>query len=163
MTLLIESIILCILFAFSVTSSLLKNPLAWISDYPTEIQQRAKELGLVPKDKKYMTKAELARKTFGVIFIIILFIVLLINVNGAETFGQGFFQSFLLYNSITWFDAFIVDCMWFCHSKKVIIPGTEDMTENYHDYMFHIKNSFIGMAIGLPVCIIIGAGVMIFA
>lgn len=44
-----------------------------------------------------------------------------------------------------------MDCLWFCHSKKVVIPGTEGMKE-YKDYLFHIKGSLKGMLLGLPVC-----------
>ena len=39
---------------------------------------------------------------------------------------------------IDWYDALVLDSIWFCHSKKVRIPGTEDM-EEYKDYCFHIK------------------------
>ena len=34
---------------------------------------------------------------------------------------------------------------WFCHSRWWVIPGTEDMTEAYHDYAFHWKWFFIGL------------------
>ncbi len=33
---------------------------------------------------------------------------------------------------------------WFCHLKKVRISGTEDMAE-YKAYLFHIRQSCIGM------------------
>src|SRR5699024_12343622 len=48
-----------------------------------------------------------------------------------------------------------LDCIWFCHSKKVRIPGTEDM-EEYKDYRFHIRQSCIGMLLGLPACLAVG-------
>ena len=57
MTFLIESVISCTLFAAFVTSSLLKNPLDWISDYTVQIQQRAKEIWLVLMDKKFIKKS----------------------------------------------------------------------------------------------------------
>ena len=43
------------------------------------------------------------------------------------------------------YDAFVLDCVWFCHSKRCVIPGTEDLVDAYHDYMFHIKESAVGM------------------
>ncbi|MCR5055009.1 MAG: hypothetical protein K6A69_09225 [Lachnospiraceae bacterium] len=62
--------------------------------------------------------------------------------------------------AITWFDALVLDCGWFCHSKQVRIPGTEDMKE-YHDYLFHIKQSCIGSLIGVPACLIVGLAVVL--
>lgn len=35
--------------------------------------------------------------------------------------------------------------MWFCHSKRARIPGTEDMDEEHRDYRFHIRQSCKGM------------------
>lgn len=49
-----------------------------------------------------------------------------------------------------------VDCILFCHSKRFIIPGTEDLTDAYRDCKFHIKVSCFGMLIGLPCCLIAG-------
>ena len=60
--------------------------------------------------------------------------------NGADTFVKGFLYSYLLWNVVNWWDAIFIDCIWFCHSKKVIIPGTEKMKE-YKDYWFHIKGN----------------------
>ncbi len=37
-----------------------------------------------------------------------------------------------------------------------VLPGTEDLTEAYHDYACHIRSSLLGMLIGLPVCLLIG-------
>ena len=51
---------------------------------------------------------------------------------------------------VNWFDALVLDCIWFCHDKHFVIPGTEDMTDAYHDYGFHIKGSLIGMLLGIP-------------
>ena len=62
--------------------------------------------------------------------------------------SQGFIESYLIWLIIDWYDALILDCIWFCHSRKVRILGTEEMKE-YKDYRFHIKQSCIGMLLGL--------------
>jgi hypothetical protein len=77
-------------------------------------------------------------------------------INGCAAFLSGFGVSYLLWLIVDWYDALILDCVWFCHSKRCIIPGTEDLTDAYHDYMFHIKGSCAGMLIGLPCCLIAG-------
>ena len=146
-----------------VSASLLKNPMNWISDYPPAIQKRAMELGLVPKDKKRITPAEITRKVVGSLLGVVLLSLLLTYVNGADTFWQGFFWSYGLYAVVCWYDAFVVDILWFCHSKRVVLPGTEDMVESYHDYGFHIRMSLLGMALGLPICLLVGLGVVILS
>ena len=163
MLFLMESIVLCLLFTALVAASVLKDPLGWISDYPPAIQERAKELGLVPKDKKRVTPAELTRKAVGSLVAAVLLSLLLTYVNGAETFRQGFLWSYGLFVVVAWYDAFVVDILWFCHSKRVILPGTEDMTDSYHDYWFHIRMSMLGMVLGLPVCLLVGLGVVLLS
>ena len=68
----------------------------------------------------------------------------------------------MIWLAITGGDAIIIDCIWFCHSKRMRIPGTEDMKE-YKDYLFHIGQSGIGTLIGLPACAVIGALVALLA
>ena len=54
------------------------------------------------------------------------------------------------------YDAFIIDICWFCRSKQFVFKGTEDMVAEYHNYWFHIKESFKGEIIALLVCTIVG-------
>ncbi len=75
--------------------------------------------------------------------------------NDCTGFLSGFGVYFLLWLAVDWYDALIVDCVLFCHCKRFVIPGTEDLTKAYHDY--HIKGSCFGMLIGLPCCLIAGA------
>jgi hypothetical protein len=82
-------------------------------------------------------------------------------INGYNTFLDGFMYSFIIWSIINWYDAFVLDCIWFCHSKQFVIKGTEDMVEEYHNYWFHIKGSMIGEIIGLIVCLIVGLVVSI--
>ena len=56
---------------------------------------------------------------------------------------------------MNWYDAFVIDCLWACHDRRVRIPGTEDMKE-YQDYWFHIKGSLKGQLLGLPVALLVG-------
>ena len=159
----IEALIICLLFTLMVAASVLKNPLSWISDYPPAIQKRAMELGLVPKGKKRVTGPELARKAVGSLISVVALSLLLVYVNGVTTFSQGFLLSYGLFAVVAWYDAFVVDIAWFCHSKRVILPGTEDMTDSYHDYWFHIRMSLLGMVLGLPICLLVGLGVVLLA
>ena len=64
--------------------------------------------------------------------------------------------AYALWVVVNWFDALVLDCIWFCHDKHFVIPGTEDMTDAYHDYWFHIKGAQIGMALGIPAALAAG-------
>lgn len=157
----IESLIGIVLFTAVIVSLTLKNPLTSVGDYPPAIQKKCIELGLIGNRKKRFTKADYIRKGAALIVFAVLFAVVLRKFNGADTFLEGFGISYLIWLIIDWYDALVLDCIWFCHSKKVRIPGTEDMAE-YKDYLFHIRQSCIGMLLGLPACLMVGLLVMMF-
>ena len=159
----IEAALLCALFTVLVVSSCKKDPLAWVSDYPPAIRQRCVQLGLVPAQQPALPPAVLARKVIASVAAALLFGLILVYVNGVQTFWQGALTAYGLWLVVDWYDALILDCGWVCHSKAVIIPGTEDLVDAYHDYGFHIKMSCIGMVLGLPVCLLAGGFVWLFA
>lgn len=161
LTVLIESIIGIVLFTVIIVSLTLKDPLTSVGDYPPAIQKKCIELGLIEDRKTRFTKSDYIRKGAAVIVFAMFFAFVLSKFNGADTFLKGFGISYLIWFIIDWYDALVLDCIWFCHSKKVRIPGTEDMTE-YRDYLFHIKQSCIGMLLGLPACLLTGLFVMVF-
>ena len=160
MIILIEGLVVVALFTIITIPATLKNPLTALSDYPPEIVKRCVELGIVPEREKRFSTMDIIRKTVAVVVFIIVFALIIKKFNKANTFLEGFTISYILWMIIAWYDALIIDCLWFCHSKKVRIPGTEDMKE-YQDYGFHIKQSLIGSLIGLPACALIGLVVTI--
>ncbi|MCR5593463.1 MAG: hypothetical protein K6F79_06940 [Saccharofermentans sp.] len=162
MLLTIECLIGVLLFTLIVVPMDLKNPLGVISDYPPAIRKRCIELGLCKETEKRFSVKDIIRKTLAVIILIALAVLVLVKINHAQTFLQGFGNAMVIWLSITWFDALVIDCLWFCHSRRMKIPGTEDM-EEYKDYLFHIKQSCIGTLIGLPACALIGLLVMLLS
>jgi len=159
-TILIESIIACILFTL-VIFIMMKNPINMIHDYPPAIQNKAKELGIITDEQKGYSKTDIIRKIIAIIVFSLLLAFAVHKFNGADTFLKGFLYSYLLWNVVNWWDAIFIDCIWFCHSKKGIIPGTEGMKE-YKDYLFHIKGSLKGMLFGIPACVLVGVLVLLF-
>ncbi|MCR5096998.1 MAG: hypothetical protein K6A70_09765 [Erysipelotrichaceae bacterium] len=162
MLLLIESLIGIALFTLIIIPMDIKDPLAVIGDYPPAIRRRCEELGLIEKRERQLSKKDLIKKGVAVILLVFIAAIVMIKVNHATIFLQGFGWTYIIWLAITWFDALAIDCGWFCHSKRMRIPGTEDMKE-YHDYLFHIKASLIGTLIGLPACATVGLVVMLFA
>ncbi len=160
----IEVTILCISFTISCMSQVdrVMNDLERTKlNYPEPIIQRLIDQGRVSGDRP-LTLAQRVKKKWPIMIVFGIIIGLIVRyVNGCITFISGFGVSYLIWTIVDWYDAFILDCVWFCHSKRCVIPGTEDLTDAYHDYMFHIKGSAVGMLIGLPCCLIAGIAAMI--
>ena len=159
----IEALVLCAVFTAIVVPSAMKDPLAWVDSYPPAIGERCRELGLVPKEQKHMPFSVVLRKVIFSLFAVVLLALAAVFLNHKTTFLGGFLLSYGLWLVVDWYDALILDCCWVCHSRRVIIPGTEDLTGAYHDYKFHILQSCLGMAIGLPVALLAGLATRIIA
>lgn len=154
MIILIEAIAFCIVFTLMVLI-LAKDPIKTVYNYPPKIQERVKSLEEY-KDKIPTQNNKIATKILAAIIIIIIASVVMRFINGYTDFLTGFKYSYLLWTIVNWYDALIMDCLWFCHDKRFIFKGTEDMEKDYHDYWFHIKGAIIGQVIGLVACLAIG-------
>ena len=161
MVVLIESIVGCLVFTILFGGMTYINPLSMIHDYPPAIQNKAKELGLITDEQKRYSKTDIIRKIIGIFIFGLMLAFIVFKLNDADTFIKGFGCSYLLWNIVNWWDAIFIDCIWFCHSKKFVIPETEGMKE-YKDYLFHIKASLKGMLFGIPACLLAGLLVLIF-
>ena len=138
-----------------------KGKLGMIQEYPKAIQNRCRELGLIEESSgKLMKKATIGKIGFFIGYIV-LQTVLAYYIGGARTFFTGWLHGYLMWVAEMWFDALVVDCLWFCHSKKMVIPGTEDMVDAYHDYWHHIKYAVIGMFTQAVIALPVGLFVML--
>ena len=160
MTFLIESLVACALFSLFVFL-MSRNPIKSIFNYPPAIIERCDQLGLVdasnrPGGVTFYVKKIVAMMVFGVLLGL-----LVKYVNGCTTFLCGVVTAYALWVVVNWFDALVLDCLWFCHDKHFVILGTEDMTKAYHDYWFHIKGALIGMLLGIPAALVAGGIVAI--
>ena len=154
MIIVIESIVLCALFTLFVFI-LSREPIKILYNYPPKIQERVKSLEEY-KDKIPTQKNKVVKKVFALIIFLIIICIVLRYINGYTTFIESFGYGFLLWTIVNLFDAIFLDIIWFCHDKHYIIKGTEDMTEEYHNYWFHIKGFFIGEVLALIICSLAG-------
>ncbi len=155
----IEAVVICLILTlccFALVKNIMKHLELAKLNYPPEIVQRLIDLGMVLDDKPLPLIQRIKKKWPAMIIVGLLMGLIVRYVNGCTTFLSGFGVSYLIWTIVDWYDALVLDCLWFCHSKRCIIPGTEDLTDAYHDYMFHIKGSCVGMLIGLPCCLIAG-------
>ena len=157
---LIETLILTVLFTIAVVAGS-KNPVDTVYDMPQPIINRCLELGLIDESKKADSPQTRRKRLFAAVVIALIMALALCFVNHAGNFLQGFLISYLIWLMIDWYDCFVIDWIWVCHSKKLIIPGTEDLVDSYKDYRFHFIGSLKGMVIGLPVCLLVGVMVQI--
>ena len=155
MTSLIESLVACALFTLLVFF-MSRNPIKSIFNYPPAIIERCDRLGLVDASNRPGGVTFYAKKIVAMVVFGVLLGVLVRCVNGCHGFWQGAWTAYALWVVVNWFDALILDCLWFCHDKHFVIPGTEDMTKDYHDYWFHIKGALIGMLLGIPAALVAG-------
>ena len=123
-------------------------------NYPPAIQKRAIERGITTQAE--MDAHAKKNKTIGILVMVVLCMVITCGVNGQHTFWAGAVQAYIFLNAFSLFDALFIDSIWFCNGKWWVIPGTEDMTEAYHDYAFHWKWFFVGLVSILPLAAIIG-------
>ena len=155
MVVLIECVVLCVLFTLAVGTVNLKDPLAGVHNWPPAIQRRAQELGLIQAEQMAGAKKVCAKKLAAALATSAVLAAVVYSVNGARSFAAGLGYSYLIWTVVNWYDAFVIDCLWVCHDRRVRIPGTEDMKE-YQDYWFHIKGSLAGQVLGLPVALLAG-------
>ena len=97
------------MFAALIVPAALRDPLAHIHDYPPEIIERAKGLGLVTDEDWLTSPRTLVRKTLGAVLAVALLATLVVNVNGARTFVDVFLTSYGLWLAVDWYDALVLD------------------------------------------------------
>ena len=158
--LLIESIILCLLFTIMVFI-FSRKPIKTLYNYPPNIIERIKSLPEY-KDEIPTNKNKLTHKLIAVILFTIIIALLLRYINGYTSFKDSFINGFILWTIVNLYDAIVLDIIWFCHDPYFVIKGSEDMVDDYHDYIFHLKGFLIGEIIGLIVCVLASLLVIIF-
>lgn len=150
MVLVIEIIVLCLFFTLLVYIWS-KDPIKTLYNYPPKIQERVKSLKQY-QDKIPTNKNKISAKLLAAIIFTFIIALLLRYVNNCTNFKDTFLIGYLLWTVVNLYDALILDIIWFCHDNRFVIEGTEDMIDDYHDYLFHLKGFVIGQVIGLVVC-----------
>ena len=155
MTFLIESLIACAIFTLFVFL-MSRDPVKTVFNYPPAIIERCKQLGLVNESNRPGGTVFYVKKVAALLVFGVLLGLLVRFANGCTTFWCGVLTAYALWCVVNWFDAIVLDCIWFCHDPHFVIKGTEDMTRDYHDYWFHIRGALIGMVLAVPAALIAG-------
>lgn len=158
----VELLILFLVFTLMVVPAVLKNPLSMVHDYPTDIYYKAVQLGLVKETQNRRSKKFLLKRVIAIVVMGLLFGLVVHHFNEADSFLKGAGYTYLLWTAANWYDCIVIDWIWFCHSKRVVIPGTEGM-KGYKDYWFHARGSLKGMLLGIPAALVAGTFVAVIS
>jgi len=104
-------------------------------------------------------KKNIARKIIGTLMAVVA-LAFLAFFSGKTTFSQAFVHIFILFFIVNMYDLVVFDIIVFAHSKKVVIPGTEDMVKEYKNPIHHIKGAFKGIIIGF-IAAALAAGIVV--
>lgn len=158
MILIIQCIIGCIAFTMVLIPAAI-NPAKYLSMYPLAVQKKVLEL---PQYQQLVTTSNKKLKMLviqSVAFIIVGIIICIIA--EANTFLKAFVHMYLFFLTINIYDLLVIDWLIFCRSKKIRIPGTEEMDKEYKDYLFHFKVFLRGLILGLFIALIVAAFVSV--
>ena len=155
MILVIECVILCIVFTLIILPAQYKDPMVMIMSYPPNVIKRVEQLPQYAGCNKERKKKHISKKIFGLFFFAIL-LAMVAYFSGCREFADTFFHVFMLFFVVNIYDMLVLDWCVFCHSKKLRIPGTEDMDTDYTDYLFHVKGAMKGTIIGIVVALLSG-------
>lgn len=160
MILFIECFVLCIIFSLAVLPAQYHNPLSQFASYPAAIKQRVYEL---PEYKDFISEVERKNwihKAVSSIFMAA-FLAVAAYFSGSRTFVTACVHVFIMFLTVNLYDLIVLDLFIFCHSKKLRIPGTEDMDKEYKNPWHHVKGAAKGIMIGTFVALLSGCIVQI--
>ena len=162
MALFIQCIVLCVIFTFLILPPQFKNPLSQITSYPPAIRDRVANLPQYKDILSATKKKNVARKIIGT-FIAVILLALMAFYSGKTSFVTAFTHVFVLFFVVNIYDLIIFDLVIFPNSKRMVIPGTEDMVAEYNNPIHHIKGAFKGVLIGAVAAILAGGIVVIMS
>lgn len=148
----------CVLLTVMILPAQYKDPIKMIASYPPEVIRRVEQLPQYRDTIKQREKAHLIKKIVGLIFFVLVFAAVA-YFSGCRSFAQAFLHVFVIFFSVNIFDLLVLDWGVFCHSRKLRIPGTEDMDEAYRGKLFHLKGAAVGTVLGMVVAVL-AAGIV---
>ena len=134
----IECVVMCAVFGVSIFGMMLVNPVSFIGDYPPEIQAQYYSSQHKNAIKVKMTFLTILRKNVAIIVFLFLF-AWMAHRAGAETFVEGLLFAYGYMLVLAVFDTCFLDWVLFANIKRVRLPGTEHMDQEYHQKWFHVK------------------------
>lgn len=156
MLVLFESALIYIIGAIIKCSTAIKNPLGIITAYPQSVIKKAKEEDIIKNAISVKSPQYWSGKITSSLFSALIFAALSVFINKADSFVEGTIIAFIILFINSWADAFITGYLFFGHCKKIRIPGTEEMENEYKNISSYLKEGFINTLLGIPTALISG-------
>lgn len=102
-----------------------KGAVGMVHLYDPKVQERCVTLGLTTKEK--IKRNALRFKAVCIPVYLAYVLICVYAINDAQTFGDGFWQCFVILSVMNLIDRFGIDGYWVGHTKAWVIPGTEDL------------------------------------
>lgn len=162
MALLIQCIIACAVFTLIIIPRQYKEPVKYIMSYPPKIRLRVESL---PQYKNTIHEEEKRHIIVKIVaaFLIAIILSIIAYFSGARSFSTACFHVFMLFFAVNIYDMIVLDIGLFCHSKKLRIPGTEDMDKEYKSPWYHVIGAVKGTVIGAIIALLSGGIVSIIS
>ena len=127
--LVIETAFFCLMMVGVLKFMIRDGAIHAVHFYPKKIQDRVIELGLI-------TPGEIKANSvhFRMICIplyIVISCIFVYGVNAAETFLSAFLEMLFIFEVFNLFDCLVIDETWVRKDKAWLIPGTEDLYDDY--------------------------------
>ena len=158
MTVLIESIIACVLFTVIVIIATRSRREAFVNDYPPVITENLRDMRMIA-EKPTSGKSDIIRKLISIIIFAIIFALVLRFVNGISEFAEGALTAYLLWLVVDWYDFLVIDVL--CAPFDKFYRAAKVSAFDRSAVWFHFKGSVKGMMIGIVFAPLVGLAVMI--
>ena len=153
--LLVETLVIWVLFFLYVwLSTVPLGPVGGAFYYEQDIQDRLVELGLITRER--IARRRAVAVASGLVAMLAVLFVCVCVVNGARTYLDIAWQTYVLYALMEIFDCVGIDTLWVALSGWWDIPGTEDLRASYKDWRTHVRvkapRALLG---GLPLALVL--------
>lgn len=154
--LLIETLIIWVLFFLYVwLSTVPLGPVGGAFYYERDIQDRLVELGLITRER--IASRRRVAVTSGLVAVLAVLFICVCVVNGARSYLDTVWQTYVLFALMETFDCVVIDTLWVALSGWWDIPGIEDLSASYKDWRARMRvkvpRIFLG---GIPLAFILG-------
>ena len=161
LTMIMITIVICILFTIVEIVSAKKNPIAGLHNLPRDIQERVHSLPEYQgKVEKILSNRERIMKKIPALVLVLFVFAGLVHFAGADNFLKGFGYTFGMWAVVKLYVALVLMCGWYAHSPSAWIKGTEDMKNSYQNYGFYLKSIPRSLLAGAIVGVVIGIMMM---
>ncbi len=155
--LIIEGIAIVVLYIVTMIVLIAVKKEAWIHEYPDKVREAyraGREEGTEDRQTKEKYFGRLfIKKIIALVIYVAVMLVIMMTVEYKEIFlTESFLGLFIIWPAVTLAEALFLDVLFIGHCKKMRLPGTDTLKEEYKGiYKKALKDIGIGLAFGVIV------------